>query len=231
MAYTDREAGSHSFINAGRDSDRAYRGAARHSRRVRLLRVLIPVFVVVALAVIALASWLNPLRLLSDLPIDIGRLVVSGTKITMEAPRLAGYTRDQRAYELSARAAAQDITKPDLVELRDIRAKLDMQDKSMMEMTAVTGTYDAKSEMLTLGQNILLSSSTGYEGRLSEAIIDIRKGNIVSDKPVEVKMLQGTLNANRLEVKDAGDVVRFDGGVNMIMNLKQPGDEQKAASQ
>lgn len=230
MAYSGETGSHHGFISAGRDSERAYRFAARHSRLVRLLRVLIPVGVVLGLLGVMLASVLNPLRFLSDFPIDIGRLVVSGTKITMEAPRLAGYTRDQRAYELSARAAAQDITKPDLVELRDIRAKLDMQDKSVMELTAATGVYDAKSEKLTLGQNILLSSSTGYEGRLSEAHIDIRKGDIVSEKPVEVKMLQGTLNANRLEVKDAGEVVRFEGGVVMIMNLNKP-DEAKAGAQ
>ncbi len=227
MAYSSE---THGFINAGRDSDRAYRFASRHSRLVRLLRILIPVAVVLGLLGVALASFLNPLRFLSDFPIDLGKLVVSGTKITMEAPRLAGYTRDNRAYELSARAAAQDITKPDLVELRDIRAKLDMQDKSVMEMTAATGVYDAKSEMLTLGQNIVLSSSTGYQGRLSEAVIDIRKGNIVSEKPVEVKMLQGTLNANRLEVIDAGDVVRFEGGVVMNMMLNKPGEEPKAGA-
>ena len=228
MAYSD-ETRSHGFINTSRDSERAYRFAARHSRLVRVLRIFIPIAVVLGLLGVALSSWLNPLRFLSDFPIDIGKLVVSGTKITMEAPRLAGYTRDQRAYELSARAAAQDITKPDLVELHDIRAKLDMQDKSVVGMTAATGIYDAKSEMLKLGQNIVLSSSTGYQGRLTEAVIDIRKGNIVSEKPVEVKILQGTLNANRLEVVDAGDVVRFDGGVVMIMTLSKP-DEAKAGT-
>jgi lipopolysaccharide export system protein LptC len=221
---------SHGFINVGRDSDRAFRFATRHSRIVRLLRILIPVSVVVVLLGVTLTSYLNPLRFLADFPIDIGKLVVSGTKITMETPRLTGYTPDKRAYELSAKAAAQDITKPDLVELREIRAKIDMQDKSVVEMTAATGIYDAKSEMLTLGQNILLSSSTGYQGKLSEAKIDIRKGNIVSEKPVEVKMLQGTLNANRLEVLDAGDVVRFEGDVIMIMTLGKP-EEQKAPAQ
>ena len=59
----------------------------------------------------------------------------------------------------------------------------------------------------------MLSSSTGYRGRLSEAIIDIRKGHVVSERPVEVEMLQGTLNANRLEIVESGDLVRFDGGV------------------
>ena len=50
-------------------------------------------------------------------------------------------------------------------------------------------------------------------------MVDIRKGNIVSEKPVEVKMLNGMLNANRLEVVDAGDLVRFDGGVAMVLKL------------
>ena len=114
------------------------------------------------------------------------------------------------------------MTKPDIVELRNIRAKLEMQDKSSMEMTAVTGIYDAKGEILKLDRDILLNSSTGYQGRLSEALVDIRKGNVVSEHPVEVKMLQGTLNANRLDIFDSGDVIRFHGGVVMDMMLNQP---------
>jgi lipopolysaccharide export system protein LptC len=73
--------------------------------------------------------------------------------------------------------------------------------------------------MLTLGQNIVLTSSTGYEGRLSEATVDIRKGSVISKKPVEVKMLQGTLHANGLEVANSGDMVRFEGGVTMMLML------------
>ncbi len=223
-----RDFGAHDFMGDGRtDSERVYRFAARHSRHVRILRIAIPVGVVLCLLVIVIATFFNPLRFLYKLPADIGTLVVSGTKITMEAPRLAGYTRDSRAYELTARAAAQDLSKPELVELKDIKAKLDMQDRSSMQMSAAGGLYNAKSEMLTLGPDILLWSSTGYEGRLSEAQIDIRKGSIVSDKPVAVKMLKGTLNANNLEVVDAGDVVRFGGGVAMVVTL-EPSDYPQA---
>ena len=50
-------------------------------------------------------------------------------------------------------------------------------------------------------------------------MIDIRKGNVVSERPVEVELLQGTLNANRLEIVDSGDLVRFDRGVNMTFML------------
>lgn len=205
------------------DNDRAFRKAQRHSRHVRFLRIAIPVVVAGCLLVIAFATFLNPLRFLSKIPTDFGTLVISGTKITMEQPRLAGFTRDSRAYELTAQAAAQDLTQPHLVELKEIHAKVDMQDKSTVQMSAAGGLYDTKSEMLTLGPYILLSSSTGYEGRLSEALVDIRKGTIVSEKPVEVRMLKGNLNANKLEVLDAGDLLRFDGGVTMILRL-EPSD-------
>jgi lipopolysaccharide export system protein LptC len=200
------------------DSERAFRGAMRHSRRVRILRIAIPAVMAAGLAGLALVSVFNPLRLLSyRMPTDFGTLVISGSKITMEAPRLSGFTRDSRGYEVNAKAAAQDLKKPGIVELLEIRAKVDMQDRSVVELTADDGHYDTKTELLTLGQNILLSSSSGYEGRLSEAKIEIKKGRVVSDKPVEVKMLQGTLNAKRLEITETGAMIRFHGGVKMIL--------------
>jgi len=201
------------------NSDRAFRAARRHSRVVRTLRVAIPLAVALAFTVVFLLVYFNPLRMLAKLPVDIGSLVVAGTKITMEKPHLSGFTSDARAYELSADMAKQDVTKPDIIELRNIRAKVQMQDKSMMELSAATGLYDSKGETLKLDQDILLSSSTGYRGRLSEAMIDIRKGHVVSTQPVEVEMLQGTLNAKGLEIVDSGDLVRFDGGVSLTLML------------
>jgi len=218
-ARTDPQT-ARSYWTMGRgDSERAFRAARRHSRLVRILRIAIPLGVVGGLVIMFLITYFNPLRMLTKLPIDISDLVVSGTKITMEKPRLAGFTNDSRAYELSAEAAAQDMTKPDLVELKNLRAKIEMQDKSTMQMSALTGVYNSKTEMLKLEKDIYLSSSTGYQGQMSEAMIDIRKGNVVSNSPVELKMLQGKLNANKLEIVDNGDVVRFHGGVVMDMML------------
>jgi lipopolysaccharide export system protein LptC len=220
-AYGTDDRPAHSFVVASRAaSERTFHAAMRHSHRVRMLRIGIPVAVVITAAVIVIGVWFNPLRALGRLPIDIGKLVVSGSKITMQAPRLSGYTRDARAYEVTARAAAQDLRKPHLMELSDLRAKVEMQSKSTVHVTATGGVYDTKSEKLTLGPKIVLLSSTGYEGYMSEAVVDVRKGNIVSNKPVAVKLLNGTLNANRLEVVNAGEVVRFFGGVAMELDLK-----------
>jgi lipopolysaccharide export system protein LptC len=204
------------------ETARAFQAARRHSRLVRILRVAVPAVVGVLLVAVFLVSYFNPLRVLSRLPINVGDLVVSGTKITMEHPHLSGFTRDARAYELSADAAAQDMTKPDFVELRNIRAKLQMQDKSTVEMNAAQGVYNSKGEMLQLDRNIDIASSTGYAGHLTEATVDMRNGNVVSEKPVEVKLLQGMLNSNRLRIQNSGDLVVFDGGVKMVLMLNQP---------
>ena len=218
-ASTDQQTARAYWTMSRGDSERAFRSARRHSRAVRFMRISIPVAVLLGLTVISLMTYFNPLRMLAKLPINVNDLVVSGTKITMENPHLSGFTRDARAYEFTADAAAQDLTKPDIVELRNIRAKLQMQDKTMMEMTAATGIYDTKGETLNLNREILLSSSNGYKGRLREAMVDIRKGTVVSNHPVELEMAQGVLNANRLEIIDSGDLVRFDGGVDMVLML------------
>jgi lipopolysaccharide export system protein LptC len=213
------DTGPRRYVIADRgDNAPAFVRAARHSRRVRLLRIAIPVVIVVAVGTTWLVSWLDPLKVMVKLPIDAGKLVISGTKITMEAPKLSGYTRDQRWYELSAASATQDITKPDVVELGEVRAKVQGEDKSTMFLSAKDGTFDRKANILTLNNDISLKSTTGYEIRLDEAVVDTASGEIVSNKPVEVVLSdQGTLKSERLEVLQSGEIVRFTG--NVVMNL------------
>lgn len=195
-----------------------FAAAARHSRMVRVLRVAVPAAVIVAMAGIVAVSIFNPFRmLLPKLPGDMGNLVVSGTKITMESPHLAGFSTDQRPYEMWAKTATQDLTDPDHVELGQLRAKVAMEDKSTVTLDARTGYYDSKSQMLDLRKDIFLQSSTGYEAKLTQAYVDINKGAVISDEHVDVKLLNGTLTADRLRIINSGEVVRFEG--NVVMNL------------
>jgi lipopolysaccharide export system protein LptC len=199
------------------DGARLFRKAMRHSRRVRFLRLTIPVAILGAVAFGLVAAQFNPLRMLSALPVDFSSLVVSGTKITMQAPRIAGFTKDSRPYELTARAAAQDVLHPDTIELQGLHGKTEMPDQAVFELTADSGTYDSKGELLTLRQNIIMKSTSGFEVYLSEAVVDVHSSNMVSEKPAEVRMQQGKINANRMEVTDSGAVIRFGGGVTMVM--------------
>lgn len=221
---------THAWQATGRtDLARRVRLARKHSALVRLLRVGIPLGAVAGLAVVTLLTWFNPLRAIANLPkVTGGNLVVSGTKITMEAPKLRGYTRDNRAYDITAEGATQDFLKPEIIELSGIKARIEMQDKGTVDVKAVAGIYNTKSELLTLTQYILLTSTSGYEGHLTEAVLDVKKGHMVSEKPVEVLMLEGVIKAKRLEVIDNGALIRFDGGVDMTVNAKPEGGKKAA---
>jgi lipopolysaccharide export system protein LptC len=210
--------------------DVRFAAAARHSRLVRVLRVAVPGVVILSMAVIVGVSVFNPFRILAKLPLDMGNLVVSGTKITMETPHLSGFSPDGRPYELWAKTATQDLADPDHVELVTLRAKVVMEDKSTTTMDARTGVFNSKTQLLELHKDIFLQSSTGYEARMTEAVIDIAKGTVASDERVDVKLLNGTLVGQRLRITDHGEVVRFEGGVVMDMMMDSPAPEPAAAS-
>lgn len=192
--------------------------AGRHSRLVRVLRIALPAAVILALAAVLAISIFNPFRMLvPKLPLDIGKLVISGTKVTMESPHLSGYTPDNRPYDLWATTATQDVTDPDRVELKTLRAKVLMEDQSTVTLHARTGLFDNKRQTLKLHKDIVLNSTTGYRAYLSQAFVDLAKGSMESDKHVDVKLPNGTLSADSLKITGGGEVVQFEG--NVVMNL------------
>lgn len=200
-----------------------FAAAARHSRLVRLLRIAVPVTVALAMAMIIFVSAFNKFRILPDLPFNPAALVVSGTKITMETPHLSGYTPDQRPYELWAKTATQDVRDPDHVDLRNLKAKVLMQDQSTVFLDALTGVFDNKKQQLDLRKDILLRTTTGYEARLSQAFVDMAKNTVTSDEHVDVKLTNGTLTSDRLKILEGGDLIRFEGHV--VMHLDKLADE------
>ncbi|QPF84868.1 LPS export ABC transporter periplasmic protein LptC [Bradyrhizobium genosp. L] len=205
-----------------------FAAAARHSRMVRFLRVAVPAAVAVSLGVIFYISVFNPFKeVIAKLPVDMDNMVVSGTKITMESPHTAGFSADGRPYEMWAKAAIQDVTDPDHVELKTIRAKVAQGDGSIVTMDGRTGFFDQKKQLLDLRKDIFLQSSTGYEARLTQAFVDMNKNTVTSDEHVDVKLLDGTLTSDRIRIYNGGELVRFEGTV--VMHLNHLGDNSPPA--
>ena len=70
------------------DLQRMFRVAARHSRHVRVLRIVVPAAMAFVVVLVALATWLAPGDTVDDLPDVSGTLTLSGTKL---------YIRDRRS--------------------------------------------------------------------------------------------------------------------------------------
>jgi lipopolysaccharide export system protein LptC len=221
-----------SFVGGGSDREHAFRAAIRHSRVVRFYRRAIPVGLVAVMGTIAAAAYFKPLKILSTLQIDPARTVVTGTKINMEMPKLGGFTRDGRPYELTASGAAQDLTNPGVLELKDVRAKIEMQDKNTVDVVAATGVYDTKGDAIVLKTDVVVTSSAGYSVRMNEAEIDVKTNHMMSDKSVLVTLSNGTIKAKRMDVSENGDLMRFTGDVEtyFVPQTAEPAATEGAAS-
>lgn len=196
---------------------RAYGVAQRHSVRVRLLKRAIPVGAAVAIAIVLGIAIFDPFGRMSG--ISLGPVSLSGTKITMEHPRLTGYRKDTRPYEVTATAAFQDVRKPNVIELQDMTGRLAMDDNgTIAHLRAATGVYDTQKEYLELKTDIRVSTDNGQEALLKSATVDFKAGTVVSREPVTVKFSGGTIAADALDVSDSGKIIVFTGHVQTILD-------------
>lgn len=205
---------------------RAHARAHRHSAQVRTLRRVLPV--VAGGAVLALAAWLfNPFG--TVLPgVSVGPVTLSGTKVRMESPKLAGFRQGNRAYEVTATAALQDMRKPSQIELEAMRGHIATDDKGgMARLEAATGLFDTTREALDLKTDIRIWTDKGEEALLKSAAIEFKAGSVKSQESVTVNVPSGQVVADGLDVVDSGRIISFIGNVHTVFHDDKPAKAAK----
>lgn len=203
----------------------AFREADRHSRRVRLLKILVPGLAVLGSIAFVAYVLFDPFRA-KDIKVDVGALSVSGDKLTMEMPHLTGFNRREDAYNVTAKSASQRLTTPGLIDLTDLEAVISMTDKTTATLKASTGRFDSSAERLTLDQNVTVASTKGYSADLSSAVVDFKAGTVDSQQKVKVNLDGGVVNAGGLTVLGGGDVITFRNGV--TTRFQRPASEKRS---
>ncbi|HEX8663862.1 MAG TPA: LPS export ABC transporter periplasmic protein LptC [Beijerinckiaceae bacterium] len=201
---------------SARAGARAYAKARRHSRRVRFFRIVIPVGATLAIGAVAVIAIFDPFGRMGNL--TLGSVKLEGTKITMEQPRLTGYRKDARGYEVTAVAALQDVRKPTVIELKEMRARMTMDaEGTQAYLTAATGVFDTQKEQLELQSDIHVRTDKDQEAWLKSAKADFKAGTMSSKEPVRVKLTNATVEADSLDITDGGKVITFIGSVRTVI--------------
>ncbi len=188
--------------------------AARHSRRVRRLKILLPVsgaVIVAGIGLTMLVSALTP-------GFDLGSVQLSSDGIVMDNPHISGHDAKNRSYEVTADRAVQSITDPKQVKLENISARINLGDGAWAAFTAGTGRYNGNNEHLSLDDRIAVETSDGYHATLKAAEIDLRGGTISSDTPIVFSSREATIKAGTLAVDENGRAIVFSDGVTMTIN-------------
>lgn len=193
----------------------AFGAARRHTMLVRFLRRAIPVGAVVAVLALIVAPFLDPLRGVAN--VSLGAVGISGGKVKMDTPRLSGYRKDNRPYEVTAEAALQEIRNPTQVELQMLTARLQMEREGWVTVNAKTGHFDTQKEKLRLVDDVRVKTEGGYDIRMKTADVDFKGGTVVSKEPVKVAIDTNTVDADALDVKDNGALIAFQGRVRVFI--------------
>lgn len=193
----------------------AFRAARRHTLLVRFLRRAIPVGAVVAVVGLVVTPFLHPLQGVAGF--SLNSVGITGGKVKMESPRLTGYRKDNRPYEVTAVEALQDIRNPTQVEMTTMVARIQMEREGWVTVNARTGLFDTQNEKLRLVDDVKVHTESGYDMRMRTADIDFKAGTVVSREPVKVNLSSTTIDANSLDVKDNGALIVFEGRVHVLI--------------
>lgn len=193
----------------------AYADALRHSRRVRACRRAIPVICVGLIVLPVVWNVVAPLaRTASN--VTVGAISVSGTKIRMDSPKLSGFKKDQKSYEVTATDAVQDIKVPGVVELNKVSGRMEQDTNSFARVTADFGRFDQSADRLDLKGSVRVRTDKGQEADLKSARVDVKSGDIHTQEAVEIRSKSGTINADSMILRDNGKHAVFEGRVRSV---------------
>ena len=210
-----QEVGADRLVRAdGRQRNRAFLAARRHTRHVHLLRVVLPLGACFAVAAFFVKVDLG---LPGDLDLSAASLSVTRNSIIMDNPHLTGFAGDGREYSLSADRAIQPLTNPGQVRLEEIEAKITTAGRGTTSVTAETGDYDHEKSSIKLLGPIQVHSADGYKLNMIDADVDFSAGTLVTDHPVSIGYADSEVAGNRLSVGDGGKHIVIEGDVRTVL--------------
>ncbi|HEV7417558.1 LPS export ABC transporter periplasmic protein LptC [Tianweitania sediminis] len=212
-----------------RPSDRGeaqFRSATRHSGRVRMLKIALPVVSLLIGAAFVGYSWLSsPVTI----GFDLSSTAIRDGKLVMAEPKLEGYTTDNLPYAMTAARAVQDAGNTSVIELEDIDATVPISDGTTARIDARRAVYDRVSNTIQLNDPMNLSTSDGKSATLQSASINMAAGTLVTEHPVVIRINGASIDAGRLSVAENGKVIVFEDRVQMHLdpgrlNAERAGD-------
>lgn len=205
--------GKHSSIRSHMP-DSAFRAAKIHSARVRVLRIALPTLGVLIAIVFAGYSWLMTG---SNAPFEAAEVGIVDGKLVMANPNLTGYTKENRAYRITANRAIQDFGNLERIVLEGIQASLPIENGAVAQVVADSGVFDNTVNLLTIDSPVTIVTDDGLTVILGDALIDIAAGTLRTDKQVDIDLARSQISAGSLSVEDNGDVIVFDDKVRMTL--------------
>ncbi len=181
-----------------------------------------------AAAVVALL--VTGFQFLRFLPLDLrfAHVGLKGSRITIESPKLVGYRKDGRPYELNAKVGMQDMSTPELFDLEGLEVHLDGggADKTV-RLTAKNATYNSKGDFADLSGGVRIYDEKSYDLALDTGRLDFKASRLTSNRRATLTLNGGEeVQGDSVELDQTQQRVTFVGAVHSVMR----GEEDETGS-
>jgi lipopolysaccharide export system protein LptC len=202
--------------------------AERHSRRVRALKLALPVLGVLIAAGFAGFSYLaTP----PNVSIDVAGSAVRDGKLVMANPKLDGFTDENLPYSMTAARAIQDASRTGIITLEQIDAKLPVDEGNFALITAPAGTYNREKNTLDITSPMTVNTTDGMKVEFQSAFINMETGVLRSKQPVDIQFEGSRISADSLTVSKGGKVLVFEKKVRVVIDRQKMQTAQTEARQ
>ena len=181
---------------------RAFRA---RSRRVQLLRRVLPVAIIVLAG--GTVSWIVLRSVISD----VERKAGTSREVTLENSRFLGQDAQGRSFVVGFERAVRDA-ETGRFRLIGPALRLNLGGRKVTTLTADGGVYDEAAKTVTIGPNVKISDGgSGFDLITPEAVVDTETGIVTGSKGVQGSGPLGTVSASSYAIYEQGERVVFSG--------------------
>ena len=144
-------------------------------------------------------------------------MALKGTRIVIETPKLVGYRKDGRPYEVRAKVGIQDMTKPNVFELEKLEVHVENSAENAVNLTAAQGVYNANTDHADMTGGVRIFDDKSFDMQMDAAQMDFKAGVMTSDKPALLKLTGGEVRANAVEFSQHERRATFTGNVHSTL--------------
>lgn len=193
-----------------------------HDRMVRIVAVALPALIGALLAVLVIAPF-SPRGDISFL-LDRNKVAIVNDRLRVVSAMYRGQDDTGRNFSVTAGSAVQHSETRDEVEMRDITARV-MLNNGPASLTTGAGVYDFAKQKIEVPTPVNFETSDGYRMVTGGADIDIGKRRLISQGRAEGRIPAGTFSADRISADLETRTITLDGHARLTMEpgkLKMP---------
>jgi lipopolysaccharide export system protein LptC len=212
-----RRLGLPAFAGAARPVDTVTAVDRRHTRRVAILKRVLPATGVSLLLLIAIWPRLEPLweRMRVSFPaIDLR----DARELRMVNPRFSGIDREGRPFVVVADSARQIPDRQDLVSLQTPVAELTLRSGAHIHTTSVSAVYQSQANVIDMFGDVTITHQDGTRFVTRTARVNAAQNAAEGNDPVAGHGPAGDVKAQGFRILDKGDEIIFTGQADMLLN-------------